>query len=136
MLTMGTDVTRYFVQTTTRLHRLYGAWVGAMKGTRICLGRQAATTKDTLGNALFLWARAQPSEKLAEMLLPYMDEFDRVWATKDDGESAGTPWLPGAVRDQTSIDQPPPRRSAERPPEVNETRVLPQPRKRKRPEAG
>lgn len=58
-------------------------------------------------------------------------------------QATGQTWLPGAVRDQTSIDQPPPRRRTERqpedgppPPVVNETRVLPQPRKRKRPEAG
>jgi|SRR5215207_3785439 len=126
MLTMGTEVTRYFVQTTTRLHRLYGAWVGAMKGTKVCLGRQAATTKDTLGNALFLWARNQPPERLADMLRPYMDEFDAIWAAKDGAESTGDAWTPGAVRDQTDLLQPP------RPGHVNHTQVDPDRPSRKR----
>jgi hypothetical protein len=102
MLTMGTDVTRYFVQTTTQLSRLYKAWVGAMAGTKVCLRRPASVTKDTLGNALLLWARTQPPEKLAEMLEPFMNEFDTLWAAKEGGEYSGEAWLPGSVREQTS----------------------------------
>lgn len=119
MLTMGTDVTRYFVQTTTQLSRLYKAWVGAMAGTQVCLRRPASVTKDTLGNALLLWARVQPPDKLAKMLEPFMDEFDRVWASRDGAETA-EPWRSSAVRDSSPGD-------------VSETQVLPekkQPKKR------
>jgi hypothetical protein len=117
MLTMGTDVTRYFVQTTTQLSRLYKAWVGAMAGTKVCLRRPASVTKDTLGNALLLWARTQPPEKLAEMLEPFMNEFDTLWAAKEGGEYSGEAWLPGAVRDLTAGTAPRGHRRSPKPPD-------------------
>jgi hypothetical protein len=113
MLAMGTDVTRWFVQTTNHLHRTYQAWVGAMKGTKVALGRDIPPNKDTFGNALWLWARAQPPEKLAQMLEPYMDEWDRIWTAREGAaEATGQPWLPGSVRDQTPLLSEPPRRRA------------------------
>jgi hypothetical protein len=76
-----------------------------------------------------------------ELLLAENDK-ERERASNRLTPARGKPaWRPGAVRDQSSIDKARPRdrkRAEDKPPpEVNETRVLPeQPRKRKRPEAG
>lgn len=82
MLTMETKVIRHFFQTTPKLKKLYVAWAGLMKGTKLGLSRESLT-QDALGNALWLWARAQDPEEIARILEPYVDEFQAAWESRE-----------------------------------------------------
>jgi hypothetical protein len=124
MLTMATDErTRHYFQTFQRLKNQYTAWAANMRATATYASRQGHTSNDAIGNALFMWAREQDPEKLAKLLEPYLNQWQEMWDAREGAaEATGQPWLPGSVRDQTPLLDPPKPR---KPSHVNETRVDP-----------
>lgn len=105
MLTMATErPTRHYFQTFQWLKNQYTAWAANMRATKTYASRQGHTSNDAIGNALFMWAREQDAEQLARLLEPYLNRFQEIWGEKDEAETTGKAWLPGAVRDQASLN--------------------------------
>lgn len=92
---------KVYYRTTPKLKGRYRALMGNLRATDAYSAR-GYTSNDAIVNAFILWADGRDPEEVARMLLPFVDEFDAIWAATPTTETRKD--NPGSAAMATALD--------------------------------